>query len=124
MEILRMIVFILSGVTYGVMVAFTIATWFRMRRQEDEINELKKMQANAFMLIFGDHLRNNLVEVGKMKADFHALIKAEQYEQAEKLKAIIASAEENTSKMLGHFRKIFGEDAFKIETFSDGQPKE
>ena len=118
-----MIVLILSGVTYGVMVAFTIATWFRLLRQEDEIDELKKMQANAFMLIFGDHLRNNLMEVEKMKANLNTLIEAEQYEQAEKLKTIIASAEENNKKMLGHFRRIFGEDALKIETFSGGQPK-
>lgn len=56
-----------------------------------------------------------------MKATLHALIEAEQYEQADRLKAIIAGAEENVNKMLGNFRKIFGEDALKIETFSDGR---
>jgi len=110
-------------VTYGCMSFFAVNTYFRLRRQQRDLDHIKKVLARIFAITMGEHLRSNFDHLNKMKKTLQKLIENEQYEDAKRMQALIAEQERQAMKALHSFQDEFGDDVVKMEiTKVGGKP--
>lgn len=113
MTTLRIILFVLGGISYMAVTFFACGAWNRLRRMERRQKDMFCNSTNALMLIMGQHLRSDLDQLSSMQHDLRNLVEREQYEAAEQLKSLIARQQKSISQSVENMRKQFG-DAFKV----------
>lgn len=115
MEIPHVILTVASCVAYLFLTFFTCHAYLRMKRQESEQNEMKIMLMKILAITMGEHLKSSFESVNDMKEALEELIEAERFEEAEKLKSVIADAERGAFMELERFRKHFGDECVDVK---------
>lgn len=101
----------------------TIAVYIYMRReQRKEIEDIKELLTRMFAVTMSEHLRNNFEQINKMKEDLQELVNDERYEDAKRLRAVIAKQELHAMKALRSFQEEFGDKVMKLEVTKIGKP--
>lgn len=117
-----LILTVTGSIAYFAMTFFATEAWFRLRRMQKDINHMKAAQQKCLMLTMGEHLRSNFNEVNSMRKTMQELVENEDFEQAEKLKAVLAKAEAGALSALKQFKETFGDDIVEIEATLISRP--
>lgn len=116
MQVLEIILTVVAILAYFATAYFACCAYFYLRRQNDSIKIVSKSLSRMLMMVMGDHLRDSFNEVNAMQKEFHELIENERYEEAERLKSIIESAEKSAEKSLHNFKELFGDECEVVVT--------
>ncbi len=115
MQNLQIIVMMLGAVAYAVMATFAFFAYFRLKRQDDDIRAIKNKLDKSLCILFGEHLRSSIGSLNDMKKTLSELVEDEMYEEAERLRKVIAQAEEGVISELEQYKEQFGDDSIKVE---------
>lgn len=110
MQTIQIIAFITNLVSYTVMSFFACFAFFRLRRQERDLLDIKAAIGKLMAMTAAGHIRDSLNDLNVMRKDLRDLIDNERYEEAEKLKAFITERERNALRQIKHLREHFGDD--------------
>lgn len=108
MQVLHIILLIVGLVCYCAMTFFAVNAWFTLRRQHDLIHGTAKTVAKIFVQLSAMKIQSSFDKIEKMRTLLNALVENEDYEEAEKLKAAIAHAEEETQKSIDALSETCG----------------
>ena len=114
MQILQIILSLMGIVAYVVTALFACYAFGRLKRQEDELDEIKYGVKTCIALAMGEHIRNSFNEINDMKEVLEEMIEDERFEEAERLKTVIAKAESGAMRELERFREHFGKDCVDV----------
>lgn len=110
MEILPLCTFILAAITCLGTSLFVIHTVSALREVKEDQKFLMQITSKTFAITSALRLQQNFDQINDMKKALNRLIKEENYEDANKLKAVIDENMECALNALEAFRKTFGED--------------
>lgn len=123
MQVLEIILTVVAILAYFATAYFACCAYFYLRRQKDSIKTVDDSietvnisLSRMLMMVMGDHLRDSFREVNALQKEFHELIENERYEEAERLKSIIESAEKSAEKSLHNFKELFGDECEVVVT--------
>lgn len=114
MQELQILLFIFGIIGYVVTSSFAITAYSILRHQNKNILVLLKESDRMLMITMADHIRNNFNQINALRSACATLIRYEKYEEAEKMKTFIDTAEKSAFKSLHDFREIYGDDACKM----------
>lgn len=117
MQTINIILTLTSIVAYVLTASFAVAAFVRMDRLGKDLRKTHKDVRVTLMLMMGEHIRGSIEEVNCMRSVLAELVKTEQYEQAEQLKALIAKAEKGVQDDLQQMKVLFG-DKVKVENLT------
>ena len=109
---------IASIVAYAAMTFLAGFAFARLKRQAEDLKELKMVAAKTLALVMGEHLRASFEALNDMKETLHDLIDDERFEEAEQLKTSITRAEHAAMRELERFKENFGDDSVGIKMTS------
>lgn len=115
MQTLHIILSLISIVGYVATATFAGYAFVRLKRQEEDLSELKVVSARTLTLMMGEHLRASFDALNEMKETLHDLVDDERFEEAEQLRATIVKAERIAMRELERFKESFGEDAVDVK---------
>lgn len=114
MTTLRIITDLIVSFGHVTLIAFAIVAFLTLRRMERRQLDTHSAVSNALMLLMGQHLRDEMEQLGDMHRDLNRLVETEQYEAAQQLKALIERQKKSVSESLERMHDLFG-DRFKVE---------
>jgi hypothetical protein len=109
MHILNIIFTIVAVIANAAMTYFAVTAWSELRRLNRNFTGINRAMAIVTTITMGNRVKDNFDQLNEMKATFLRLVKNEQYEEAEKLKAIIAKMERNAEEEMKDFKDICGD---------------
>lgn len=118
MQTLQILLSLAGIVAYCGLASFACFALARLRRQEQDLRELKMMIAKIWELVMTNHLRSSFEALNDMRATLRELIDNERYEEAEKLKTVITEAEQSAMRELKCFEDIVGRDKVVVTVTS------
>lgn len=120
MEVLK-ILFTLAGLVANfVLVFFAVTAWFRLREVNKKIGAMLRGVGLVTTMVMGQHVKENFEEVNRMKRTFERLVENEQYDDAERMKAVIDKAERDALRSLEKFKETYGDAVDVIVTKVNG----
>lgn len=111
---------IVTSIAYTVLIGLAISVYFYLRRQQQDMKDIKRVLSRIFAITMGEHLRSDFDHLNEMKESLQKLVENEQYEDAKCMQALIK--EQQTMKALHSFQKEFGDDVVKMEIMKVGKP--
>ena len=114
METLKIIAYIMTVLSYGILAYTAIALYFKMRRMQKDMYMTKETLRKIFGMTMSLHVDSKFDQVEKMKKTLQELIENEQYEDAERLRNAIEQAQEVAVKQLEILKKYFDEEIIEI----------
>lgn len=111
MDILQIIVSIVASLAYGAAAGFAIMAWIRLYRMQKDVKDMKHTLAVTGTLVVGMHVKSIFAELSEMKRTLKDLVEKEQFEEAEKMQALIAKAEKKAMETIEHMNSAFGDIA-------------
>ena len=115
MQTLQIIATVMSIVSYSAVTFLAAFAFVRLKRQADDIMDLKMVAAKTLALVTGEHIRTMFESINDMKETFLRLVDEERFEEAEDLKQAIGKSEQQAFRELDRFRERFGEDCVHIQ---------
>lgn len=122
METTLIIIRIVTSIAYTVLIGLAISVYFYLRRQQQDMKDIKRVLARLFAITMGEHLRSNFDRLNEMKDTLQKLVENEQYEDAKRMQTLITAQEQQAMKALHSFQKEFGVDVVKMEITKVGKP--
>ena len=122
MQALQIITDFIVSIGHVALIAFCITSFMVLRQMIKDINHLKTAQQKCLMVTMAEHLRSNFNEVNTMRETMQELVENEDFEQAEKLKAVLDKAEADALSALKQFKETFGDDIVEIEATKISRP--
>ena len=122
METTLIIMRIVTSIAYTVLIGLAISAYFYLRRQQQDMKDIKRVLARLFAITVGEHLRSNFDHLNEMKEALQKLVENEQYEDAKRMQAIITEQERQAMKALHSFQDEFGDDVVKMVITKVGKP--
>ena len=95
-------------IAYGAMAYLAITAYVRLRRVGSKLDGLQAATAKLCALVSAVKLQSDFDHINDMKDTLRQLVEAEQYEDAAKLKAVIAEQEELALKNMKALQDSFG----------------
>ena len=119
---MEMTLFILGVTCCAAMTLLTADAWRRLRRQQQELKDIRKVLSKTLCVVTGEQICADFDRIKEMEKILRELLENDQYEEAERLKAIIDDRRQAVDNMVRAFRKEFGEDMMKIEIIKTPKP--
>ena len=114
METLKIIAYIMTVLSYGILAYTAIALYFKMRRMQKDMYMTKEVLREIFGMTMSLHVDSKFDQVEKMKETLQELIENEQYEDAERLRNAIEQAQEAAVKQMEILNKYFDSEIIEI----------
>jgi len=114
METLKIIAYIMTVLSYGILAYTAIALYFKMRRMQKDMYMTKEALREIFGMTMSLHVDSKFDQVEKMKETLQELIENEQYEDAERLRNAIEQAQEAAVKQMEILNKYFDSEIIEI----------
>lgn len=108
-------------VAYGFTAVFTFFAFGRLKQQERDLMELKAVTTKTLSLTAAEHLRASFEAINDMKDMLRELIDADRFEEAEHVKAAIATAEASALRELDSFKEAFGDAGVDVKVMKYGK---
>lgn len=99
---------ICAGIAYVAMAYLAITAYVRLRHVGSQLAELQAETAKSCALMSAMKLQSDFDHINDMKATLRKLVESEQFEDAAKLKAVIAEQEELALKNMKALQDSFG----------------
>ena len=104
----------LAMLSYGVLTLFAVSAWFRLRRMESDVAETRTAATLALIRVTAEQLKRSFEDVNKMRDTMRRLVEQERYEEAERLKAVIAETERIAMTELRDFKERFADNIVEV----------
>jgi len=103
---------------YGAITYFAVSAWFKLRRMEKQMDEVKYAAMTAMAVTMGEHLRQSFNEINRMQDQLRSLVEQERYEEAERMKSFISDAQQSAMREMKKFKQHFGEDICDVNVMN------
>ena len=110
MTTLHTITQFLSGLISAALAFFAIYAFFILRRMERRLCDINLRTATTLKLNIANQLKSSINTLNDMQRHLRKLVKEEQYETAEQLRAVILSQEQNVLRQMEQIKKTFGDN--------------
>lgn len=107
MEIIRIIAAIAAIASYVVLTIFAIYSFDSLRKLKKEVKDIKFLQPKILASITALQLKDNVKELENMSRMLARLVEAENFEEANKLKAHIEETAKNLQESIKDFNERF-----------------
>jgi hypothetical protein len=88
-----------------------ISAFFMLRRLNDDILGLKAAMFRVMAIVSAMHIKQGFDQIADMKEMLQNCIRTEQYEEAKRIKDMIAAQVAASKKQLETFKELFGDIA-------------
>lgn len=120
MEVLHVLFLVAGLVANAALTFFGVTAWFRLREVNKKADAMLRGVGLVTTIMMGQHVKENFEEVNRMKRTFDRLVENEQYEDAERMKAVIDKAERDALRSLEKFKETCGDAVNVIVTKVNG----
>lgn len=105
---------ICAGIACGAMVYIVMKAYVRLQHAGSQLDELQATMAKLCAIVSVVKLQSDIDHINSMKDTLRQLVESEQFEDAAKLKAVIAEQEELALKNMKALQDSFGGKVLKV----------
>ena len=103
------------GIAFYAAAGFCLVNgWIRLRRMESDVNDARIAATQTLFRVTGDHIKQSFEDVNKMRDTLRRLVEQERYEEAKRLKAVIAETERIAMTELRDFKERFADNIDEV----------
>ena len=110
MQAIHIIVSILSSIAYIGMTTFVCYLFLQHRKMKEQIDFIAYTVSKIFAIVSSLKLQSSFDKISEMQELMQKLVRDENYEEAENLKAVLEEGIKDAFKSLEAFKATFGEE--------------